>query len=282
MALSLLVVLPACSPVDLGGAGGEGPGHRQQNLALTPEEELELGRQAYREVLARGNPLPENSREVRRVRTVGMRIARSAELEPLRREINLHFDPHDMEWEFSVLDDPHINAFCLPGGKVVVFTGLLPVADNDDFLATVLSHEIAHALAHHASERIAYQQLTSQAREAGGGRMSRLDAQDQAHIIRVLAGISSQLYGLSASRRQESEADHIGLFLMAFAGYDPERAVEFWLRMREISNERGSPPELLSDHPSDARRISQIEAWAPMAAGAKRAYDEGRIARLAD
>jgi predicted Zn-dependent protease len=224
--------------------------------------------------------LPHNSDAVRRVRRVGERIARAAEIEPLQREINLHFDPRYMEWEFNVVEDDHVNAFCLPGGKVVVFTGLLQlVEDNDEFLATVLSHEIAHALAHHASERIASQQMLSHAKRASSGDMGSLDSGERTRMIDVLAGIGTELYGLSAARRQESEADHIGLFLMAFAGYDPGKAVLFWDRMLEISQQRGAPIEILSDHPSDARRIAQIQAWAPQAAGAKEALDEGRIAR---
>ena len=145
-----------------------------------------------------------------------------------------------------------INAFCLPGGKVAVFTGLLPVAANDDQLATVMAHEVAHALAHHTSERLAEQ-------KPDGG--SFLDL----------------LVGKAHDREQESEADHIGLFLMTFAGYDPEQAVVFWERMRTVSSGSSRPPEILADHPSDSKRIAQIGSWIRPAKAAKRAYDEGRI-----
>ena len=266
--LLLALCVPACAPVDEpGGQNGPiettGPGRRRQELALSPEQELRLGRQAYREILSRSRVLPRNSDDVRRVTRVGERIARASEIEPLQREIGLHFDPAYLEWEFNVVEDNHINAFCLPGGKVVVFTGLLRVVEyNDDFLATVLSHEIAHALAHHASERIASQQMVSGARAASEGDMGALGSDERGRMIDVVAGIGSQLYGLSAERRQESEADHIGLFLMAFAGYDPLKAVLFWDRMLQISQGRGTPIEILSDHPSDSRRIAQIQAWA--------------------
>jgi metalloendopeptidase OMA1, mitochondrial len=282
--LAMLVALPACGPIDMsaeqgGAAEAAGPGRRPQALVLSPEEELRLGRHAYREILARSRPLPRNSDEVRRVTRVGERIARAAMIEPLEREINLHFDPAYMEWEFNVLEDEHVNAFCLPGGKVAVFTGLLRlVEDDDDFLATVLSHEIAHALAHHANERIASQELTQRARSASGDEMGSLEPGESARLIDILAGIGSQIHGLSAARRQESEADHIGLFLMAFAGYNPEKAVLFWDRMQQVSQQRGAPIEILSDHPSDARRIAQIQAWGPQALGAKQAFDEGHIA----
>jgi metalloendopeptidase OMA1, mitochondrial len=273
--------LLGCAPGDgpaVGGAG-EGPGRRQQALALTPEEELKLGRQAFREILAKSRVLPKNTDEVRRVTRVGRRIAQAAEIQPLEREINLHFDPDYIEWEFAVVVEPHVNAFCLPGGKVVVYTGLLSVVqESDDFLATVLSHEIAHALAHHASERVAAHQMTQPARDSSNGDMGSMEVGEKSRLIDVLAGIGSELHGLSAARRQESEADHIGLFLMTFAGYNPEKAVVFWERMQEISQQRGTPLEILSDHPSDARRIAQIRAWAPQAEGAKKAFELGRIA----
>jgi metalloendopeptidase OMA1, mitochondrial len=150
-----------------------------------------------------------------------------------------------------VLDTPKINAFCLPGGKMIVFLGLLQVVQNDDQLATVLSHETAHALAHHVSERIANEQ--------GGG------------------GALALLRGKAFDRAQEAEADHIGIFLMTFAGYRPEEAVRFWERMEQISAGQPHLPEILSDHPSDEHRLRNIESWVPRALAAKRAFDEGRI-----
>ena len=137
---------------------GEGPGHRPQELALSPAQELELGRKAYREVLAESKVLPQNSPQVRRVTKVGERIAGTVKIEPLMREINLDVKDYRFEWEFNVLEDRHVNAFCLPGGKVAVFSGLLKVVENDDQLAAVLGHEVAHALAHHSSERLAVEQ----------------------------------------------------------------------------------------------------------------------------
>jgi predicted Zn-dependent protease len=233
------------------GPSGEGPGHRRQELALSPARELQLGEEAYREVLDenRDNVLPPNDPAVRRVHTVAERIIEAAHIESLEREINLHVDWRYYKWEFNVIRSRQVNAFCLPGGKVVVYTGLLRVTgDNNDWLATVLSHEIAHALAHHTSERLA--------RERGSGR---------------------SLGSLSFERWQESEADHIGVFLMTFAGYDPRQAVTFWDRMEEVTGGSGLP-EILSDHPSDARRIRQLQGWAQMALGAYRAYKSGRIA----
>ena len=145
------------------------------------------------------------------------------------------------------MQERQVNAFCLPAGKIVAFTGILPVAGTDDMLATVLSHEMAHALAHHGSERIA--------RERSSG---------------------NPLSKLRYDRFQESEADHIGVFLMAFADFDADQSVVFWQRMRQMANGR-EPPEILSDHPSHEARIQNLRKWAPMAKAARKAFDDGRI-----
>jgi predicted Zn-dependent protease len=250
---ALLLLALALAPAGCGqGPEGQGPGHRQQVLGLSPAQELELGREAYHEVLNESKVLPHDSPQVRRVRKVGERIAGTVRVEPLMREINLDVTDYRFEWEFNVLEDRHVNAFCLPGGKVAVFTGLLEVVANDDQLAAVLGHEVAHALAHHTSERIAEQ------RREGRG---------------VLAALRERAF----DRAQESEADHIGVFLMTFAGYDPAEAIAFWKRMKAISDEQGRVPEILSDHPSDANRIKELQGWVPAAEAAKKAYDEGRV-----
>jgi predicted Zn-dependent protease len=241
---------------DLDGGTGEGPGHRSQSLALSPRQELEIGRQAYREILTKYHDriLPADSDEVGQARQVTARIVKAAAIEPLQREINLHVSGYRFEWEVNVLRDPQINAFCLPGGKIAVFSGLFRVAVNADSLATVLSHEISHALAHHASERMARAHY-----EGNGGE------------------VLSYLIDKKHDRAQESEADKIGIFLMTFAGYDPREAVNFWERMQQ-AHRGGSPPEILSDHPSDAHRIEAMKDNVRRALAAKQAFDEGRIA----
>jgi predicted Zn-dependent protease len=179
------------------------------------------------------------------------RLAKAAEIEPLQREIRLRVRGYRFEWEANVVRDKQVNAFCLPAGKIFVFTGILRVTGADDAsIATVLSHEMAHALAHHASEGVARQQRAGE----------------------------SVLRGLAYGRMQESEADHIGIFLMTFAGYDPAKAVVFWQRMRQARGAKGGPPEFLSGHPSHETRIRDLQQWAPKARSAKKAFDEGRIA----
>lgn len=262
---SLLLV--GCSfPAD---GAGEGPGGRAQALGLTPAEEIALGRKAYQEILSKSQVLPDDDKRVQTVREVGRNIARAAMIKPLQHEIRLRLKGYLFEWEFNVLRDNHINAFCLPGGKVAVFTGLFPVTQNKDQLATVMSHEIAHALAHHASERVARERKLEQARAAIGGTVGP-------ELAGILAA-GTRIGALKYDRKQELEADHIGVFLMTFAGYDPDQAIVFWERMTQATH-GGHVPAILSDHPSDAERIQKMREWVPRAKGGKKAYDEGRIA----
>ncbi|HEY7312196.1 MAG TPA: M48 family metallopeptidase [Gemmataceae bacterium] len=247
--VGIVLAGPGCAPPE---ESGSGPGHRRQNLGLTPEEEYRLGEKAYRQILdeaeQKGLLYPDNSDSVRRVREVGGRIVKAAQIKPLQREINLHLEGYRFRWEFNVIRSREINAFCLPGGKVAVYSMLLRVVANDDQLATVLSHEIAHALAHHSNER----------------------------ITREESGRVGWLFGMAYDREQESEADHIGLFLMTFADYNPDETVAFWQRMQQAQR-GGQPPEILSNHPSDRRRIQQLRRWVPQAKAAKVAYDHHRI-----
>jgi predicted Zn-dependent protease len=280
-ALPGLVLLIACAAVGCQQPGGEGPGHRAQRLGLSPEQEVSLGANAYKEILSKSQVV-ERGPEVDQVVRIGSRIAKAAEIQPLQREINLHLQGYRFDWEFHVLKDPQVNAFCLPGGKIGVYTGLLRLIDSsgdlqDDMLAAVLGHEVAHALAHHANERITRQAMHEHAIEAAAGAMGKMDPEKRKLLIAILTG-GSHTYELAYDRQQESEADHIGLFLMTFAGYRPEAALAFWERMRQASAGRGRPPEILSTHPSDARRIEQMRQWIPQVEAAKKAYDAGRVA----
>lgn len=251
-ALAVAGCMPVPGPERGRDRQGEGPGRREQPLALNPRQELEVGRRAYREVMAEYEDrlAPQRTPEVGRARRVMERLVKAAAIEPLQREINLRVRGYRFEWEVNVIRSEQVNAFCLPAGKMFLFTGILKViGDNDDFLATVLSHEMAHALAHHASERIA--------RDRSSG---------------------SVLRKLHYERAQEAEADHIGVFLMAFADFNPDRAVLFWEKMRQARGGRRGTPEWLSDHPSDESRIQTLRDWAPRARAARKAFDEGRIA----
>jgi predicted Zn-dependent protease len=251
--VAVVAILPGqgCAPPDQ--ESGAGPGHRRQILGLTPEQEFELGEKAYRKILDEARQqdalLPQDSQMVEHVRRVGKRIIQAVEIKPLQREINLNLRGYRFDWQFNVIRSRQVNAFCLPAGRVVVYTGLMRIVDNDDQLATVLAHEIAHALAHHANERITTEE----------------------------SGRVNWLYRQAYDRDQESEADHIGLFLMTFAGYDPDEALVFWQHMARLSR-GGQLPEILSNHPSDQRRIEQLRKWIPQAKAAKQAFEQHRIA----
>ncbi|GHS98677.1 peptidase M48 [Bacteroidia bacterium] len=166
------------------------------------------------------------------------------------------------KWEFNLIDDPQVNAFCMPGGKIVVYTGILPYTQNETGLAVVLGHEVGHAIAKHANERMSQQM----ALDYGGAAVGALLGKGSAAV----QTIGSTVYGLGAqvgvmlpfNRKQELEADHLGLVLMAIAGYDPNAAIPFWERM---SQQGGSNIELLSTHPSDANRIAEIKKEIPEA-----------------
>jgi predicted Zn-dependent protease len=253
-ALCLAGTLCGCGfPMDEGR--GEGPGGRRQPLAMSPQQEYAVGRDAYAEVMHgfRGRVMPPGDPMVIRCSRIVGRLAKAAAIEPLQDEINLRVRGYRFGWEVNVVRDSQINAFCLPAGKMVVFTGLMRlVGDNDDYLATVLSHEMAHALAHHGSEKVA--------------------------VEKTQQGI---LASLSYGRMQEEEADHIGIFLMAFAEppFDVDAAAAFWGRMRKAHEQGFRMPEFLSDHPSDARRQARLREWAPKARAAREALREGRVIR---
>lgn len=246
MALGLLIALTAgCATVPVTG---------RQSFNLIPEsQELALGLDSYRQVLSESDVV-ESGPEIALVRRVGARIAAAS-------------DRPAFDWEFNLIrDDKAVNAFCLPGGKVAVYTGILPVTQNEAGLATVVSHEIAHAIARHGGERMT-DELAFQV--GGMGLEALLGQKSPATRNALLAayGIGGQIgVLLPFSRSAESEADHIGLVYMAKAGYDPREAINFWARMEEQSSGQ-APPEWLSTHPSHGSRIDQLQKWMPEALG---------------
>lgn len=242
--LPILFLVSACATAPITG--------RSQLIIVSDTEERRMGLQAYQDVLKKAK-LSKDPKQVEMVERVGRRIAQSAE-----REFHVGYP-----WEFSVIDDDkEVNAFALPGGKVAVYTGILPVAQDDAGLATVMAHEVAHAIARHGAERMS----TGLLAKLGGEILSAGSSSPEA--VQAAYGLGANLgVLLPFDRRQESEADHIGLILMAKAGYDPRTAVTFWQRMAKIGSEKGQPPEFLSTHPADERRIARIKEWLPEALG---------------
>jgi len=241
--LPVAILIAACQTVPITG--------RSQLLLLSEPDEIRMGIQAYQEIL-RQSKVSTDPALNEMVRRVGQRIAAAT-------------GKTDYQWEFTVIESRQANAFCLPGGKVAVYTGILPITRDEAGLAAVLGHEIAHAIARHGAERVS-QELLVQVGLAG--TMAALSNRDPATVKNV-----SALLGAGASvglllpwgRSQESEADRLGLVYMAKAGYDPRAARDLWIRMAQASKGRARPPEFLSTHPSEETRIKQIEGWLPEA-----------------
>jgi metalloendopeptidase OMA1, mitochondrial len=230
--------------------------NREQRVGLTDKQQAQLGSEQYAKTLRQNRArIVSSGAEYSEVQRVAKRI-----------EAVAGRDKPAFNWKVTLLRKNEANAYCLPGGKIVVYTGILPLTGNDAGLATVLGHEVAHATAEHAAERIERQHLTRVAAAIIAGGVAFTPAQ-YVHVIALL-GVGGAAASLPFSRTQESEADHIGLIYMAKAGYDPHEALAFWKRMRRASKGK-EPPEFASDHPSDQHRIERIRAWLPEA---ERAY----------
>lgn len=234
-----------------------GPFGRHQIVALNPDQESQLGAQAFQKVLQESDVVP-NGPIVGVVRRIGGRLAEASNNKDVLAALKLK--PQRFEWQYRVVRSDQVNAFCLPGGKVVVYTGILPVAETEDGLATVLGHEIGHALAHHGAERMAQQQLVQLGQAAAYQALGDLDPRRQREIMAVLGAGSQFGILLPFSRKHESEADHIGLLLMAAAGYDPAESIQFWQRMEKRGG-GGKRSEFTSTHPSHEHRARDLKHW---------------------
>jgi metalloendopeptidase OMA1, mitochondrial len=251
---------------------------RSQMMLVSEGEERQLGARTYREVLAK-EPQSHDVELNALVEKVGRRIAHAAEHPPSE----LWKAPH-YAWEFRTIAKNVPNAFCLPGGKIAVYSGILPISRSEAGLAAVIGHEVAHALARHSAERLSDQKavaagtmLASLGLAVAGGRSGSSYAPMAAAALGAGASVGILL---PMSRAQESEADHIGLVLMAIAGYDPHEAIGVWERMKARS---GGPktPEWLSTHPADATRIADIRRWVPEAMKYYRPHDRAAHDRAA-
>jgi predicted Zn-dependent protease len=240
----------SCTTVPLTG--------RKQFNAVSDAEVNQSAAASYTQLLSDPKTtVIRNGADAQRVRAIGARLSSAIE-----RYLNTngYSNQYNFKWEFNLIQSKEVNAWCMPGGKVAVYSGILPVTQNDAGLATVLAHEIGHAIAHHSAERISQQMLA----QGVGGILGGTSSGGTATAINQLYGIGGGLVLLGYSRNQESEADRLGLTFMAMAGYDPHEALNFWNRMMN-ANKAGSTPEFLSDHPSDQKRIADIQARLPEA-----------------
>ncbi len=248
-----------------------GPFGRNQIVALNPQQEAQLGAQAFQQVQQTSEVVRDGA-IVSVVRHIGERLADASTNRDVLAQLKLK--PQQFQWQYRVVRSREVNAFCLPGGKVVVYTGILPVAETEDGLATVLGHEIGHALAHHGAERMAQQQLVQLGQAAVASSLSDLDPRQQRQVMGLLGAGSQFGLLLPFSRKHESEADHLGLLLMAGAGYDPREAILFWQRMEKVGGGRRS--EFTSTHPSHEHRVRDLKEWLPEAMQLYRASDKQR------
>jgi len=247
----LLLILSGCTEVEITG--------RNQFIIVPPSMMNSMSFQSYGEFLSK-HKLSTNTEQTQMVKRIGGRIQNAVEQYCKTNSIEDYIAGY--EWEFNLVEDPNINAWCMPGGKVVVYTGILPVAQGETGLAVVMGHEIAHAFAKHGAERMTQGLLV----KMGGMALSTAlkDRPEQTkNLFMQSYGIGTQVgVLLPYSRVHESEADHLGLIFMAMAGYNPEEAIGFWQRM--AAQKKGAqPPEFLSTHPADQTRIQKLKDLLP-------------------
>ena len=234
---------------------------RKQNLLVSDEQVLSLSNQQYQEYM-KSAKISTNATQTAMVKRVGQNLANA--VVSYLNDNGLGAEVSQYKWEFNLVQDKQVNAFCMPGGKIVVYEGILPVTQDEASLAIVLGHEIAHAVAKHSAERLsnAYKQqygMQILGAVAQGAGVSSTITQLGTQVL----GVGAQAWSSGFSRKQESEADHMGLIFAAMAGYDPQVAVNFWQRMSSATG--GGSSSIFSDHPTDATRIKQIQGWLPEA-----------------
>ena len=251
MILMAAAVLSSCGSVALTG--------RKQLLLVSDQEVYQAGLIQYNEYIA-SSQLSSNSSATSMVKSVGQKLATATE--QYLKNNGLESELSNFAWEFNLVKDDQVNAFCMPGGKIVVYEGLLTVAQTEDELAVVIGHEIAHAVAKHSNERMSQQMMAEYGAAILSQALSQKSAAVQSAATSVF-GLGAQVgFMLPYSRKHEYEADYMGIVFMEMAGYNSESAVDFWTKM---SAGGGSKSDFLSTHPSDDKRIAQIKSRIPEA-----------------
>ncbi len=257
--LMLSLLLYSCSTV---------PITERKRVNIVDDAQILPASFAQYENFLKENSLSTDAKMAAEIKNVGLRISKS--VDRFMRANGMTEEANNYQWEFKLVQDDQMNAWCLPGGKVVFYTGILPVCQNTDGIAAVMGHEIAHAFAKHGQER-----MTSSYGQQLGGIAVAIGTSGQNYETQMLwnsvYGISSQVGMLAYSRTHETEADKLGMVFMIMAGYDPEESIQLWKRMKE--NSKGeAPPEFLSTHPSDDTRIEELKKYLPVARMHAREY----------
>ncbi|MBS1490517.1 MAG: M48 family metallopeptidase [Bacteroidetes bacterium] len=255
LSLILLCFVQSCSTVPVTG--------RKQLDLVSSSEINTMSAGQYQDVIRKG-PLSTNVEQTEMIKRVGKRI--QGAVEQYMASKGWSDQLAGFNWEFNLIqDDKTVNAWCMPGGKVAFYTAILPICKDENGVAVVMGHEVAHAIANHGRERMSQgliEQLGLSTLSAALGQNPTATKQ----LLMQAVGMGSNLGMLKFSRQHESEADHIGLIFMAIAGYDPNHAPSFWKRMIEM-NTGQKPPEFLSTHPSDENRVKDLQGWMPEALG---------------
>lgn len=233
----------------------------KKTLALMPNSQIFPTAFAQYDQFLNENKVVTGTKDAQMIKSVGQKIAVASE-----RWLNANGYQGYLEgyqWEYTLVDDKTVNAWCMPGGKIVFYTGILPIANGEAGVAAIMGHEVAHALANHGQQRMSAGMLQQLGAVAGN---VAIKDQETLNIFNQAYGVGTQVgVMLPFSRSHESEADEIGLYLMAIAGYDPMEAADLWRRMSAQSGGQAAPPEFLSSHPANDTRIRHIEALAPKA-----------------
>ncbi|MGI9525682.1 MAG: M48 family metallopeptidase [Weeksellaceae bacterium] len=246
----IILLVAACSTNPI---TGKKPLILVSNAQLFP-----MAFQQYNEVLAKEGVVHSSSAQAKQVKTVGKNIQGAVERYLANQNQSEFLNGY--AWEFNLIEDKAVNAWCMPGGKVAFYTGIMPITANDDGVAVVMGHEITHALAEHSAQRMS-QAMVAQGLQLAGN--VALNDSKYKNVFNSLYPVGAQVGILAYSRKAELEADAIGLKLMAMAGYDPREAPKFWKRMEQATAGSSRPPEFLSTHPNPGRRIAQLEAKIP-------------------
>ena len=253
MVSALVVSCGTTSTVPLSG--------RQQRLMVTDGEVLSLSTQQYQEFMKTAKTST-NATNTAMVKRVGQKLANA--VTNFLQNNGMAADVQNFAWEFNLVQDASVNAWCMPGGKIVVYEGLLPVTQDEPSLAIVLGHEIAHAVARHSAEQLSTQMRQQNIMQIGTAIAGAVGMGEKTQsIVQTAAALNFNFGNLKYSRDHESEADYMGLIFAAMAGYDPQVAISFWQRMAAASTNQQA--EFFSDHPSDETRIANIQKWMPEA-----------------
>jgi Zn-dependent protease with chaperone function len=248
-----ILLLAGCSTVPITG---------RKRVNLIPSElMIPMALQEYNSFLQQNPALPASDERVVPVKTVGINISNA--VMQFLYDNDMKKEAENMAWEFNVVNDPTVNAWCMPGGKIVFYTGILPLAGGPEGIATIMGHEIAHAFAKHGEERMT-QQVAILVGGLGLEYALKNEPQTTSDIFLTAYGVGSQLGQLAYSRQHEYEADKLGMVFMAMAGYDPSSTITFWQKMSHLHG-GASIPEFLSTHPSDENRIAKMQEFLPEA-----------------